>query len=332
MTASKKIAALVAGSALCFGAAAATSPAQAAAAQSHTVRITNNVDTGQHGPWAWLDYDRTTTITKTGDNTYRVVIRDQGTFTSIVGAKSPGDGVRIGSEVTGSFSGGYVAEVVSQTAPDTAGVDAARDFGCDVTGQCRNKTATADWAALYFTGEAQVREVSWGWSYVTECERWVDSVNRRDGDVTGLNCVAPAPPSAEQPTCKSPQGYLVIPEVAGVVYRVRHDGRLRKVEPGRYKADAGVYRVTAQAAEGYALSRSAIDAWDVEVQETPKACATPSATATPTEQPSQAVVSPKATAPVAEKATPTPSVTARQRVINGVVVPTKINTGGGATA
>src|SRR5690606_11719840 len=71
------------------------------------VRISGNYDTGAHGPWASLSYNRSVRITPVRNtvNSWNVTLTDSGTFTTLKGKKSPGAGTEIETAVKGQFSG-----------------------------------------------------------------------------------------------------------------------------------------------------------------------------------------------------------------------------------
>jgi LPXTG-motif cell wall-anchored protein len=199
-------------------------PAAAApqATQTFKVHISNNQDNGHHGAWAFLQYDRTITFTPTPGVTgeYQVLLTDEGTFTTIDGALSPRDGVKMAKQ-TGTFTGHFSLVVTSKTAPSSTGVKSAYDFKCD--GKTGNRlqdcpgmpASTSNWPALYLGGTpggngkdvtvpptVQITGGDYSWIYTTCAEQWTDALANDDGkadtagDITGKAC----PPSSASPT------------------------------------------------------------------------------------------------------------------------------------
>ncbi|KAB8186845.1 hypothetical protein FH608_045975 [Nonomuraea phyllanthi] len=266
--------------------------ATAAAPFRDSVQISNNLDSGTHGPWAWDLLRRSVTITKTiegannAPDTYRVVLSDSGAFTTIKGAKSPQAGVTISRAVTGSFSGSYTFTVTSTSAPSAAGVDNSYDYGCSIGGSCTKPAETSAWPKLYFNDpQAEVTpNHDWQWTYRTCAETWRNAdpaVGGNSGDITGAHCdaqVTALAPTVTQPDCGTTRGELVIPAKKGVRYEVR--GKAWRA--GTFKVRPGSYRVVAVAKDGYVLRGDR--RWRLTVDEA-KACPTPTATPTVTVSP-----------------------------------------------
>jgi hypothetical protein len=117
--------------------------------------------------------------------------------------------------------------------------------------------------------------------------------------------VTPQKPVVEQPTCAT-EGVarLVIPDVEGVVY----SGVNGAVEPGRYVVKSGTVTVTAAAAEGYVLAGDAEPSWPLPVNDPPPSCP----------------------GPAGEDGTD--GKDGKVVTVNGVPVPSRIDTGLGGTA
>lgn len=311
----------------------ATGTANAAAPFTDAVQISNNLDGGTHGHWAWVLHRRAVNIAKTAEgangapDTYRVVLTDSGALTTIKGAKSPQAGVTIARAVTGSFGGRYTFTVVSATPPSSAGVANSYNYGCQIGGSCPGRPATtSNWPSLYFDANAQVTPNNdWRWDYRTCAESWTNSAAGNSGDITGALCdarVATVAPTVTQPACDTVRGTLVVPARRGVVYEVRG----RTWVAGEHKVRPGSYRVAAKARDGYVLRGDR--RWTLTVDEA-KVCSTPTPTVSPTVEPT---ATPTPTPTVTETAEPTPAPTVtrtntRVIVVGDVRVPARVDTG-----
>ncbi|TDD54606.1 hypothetical protein E1286_05300 [Nonomuraea terrae] len=88
--------------------------------------------------------------------------------------------------------------------------------------------------------------------------------------------VTPDAPKVVQPECGTSRGTLTVPAKHGVTYQVNGEAW----RPGEYKVRPGVYRVAAEARDGYRLVGD--ERWRLTVD---KAAACPSPSPTPTEPP-----------------------------------------------
>jgi hypothetical protein len=344
---SKRLAATVAAGVLVMS-GLATGTANAAAPLTDTVRIVGNYDNGNHGYWASLAYNRTVTIDRAGKDTWSVTLRDAGTFTTLRNAKSPAAGVKLGTPVTGNFSGTYAFTVKSKFRPSDRRVRRGYDFRCNPAGTGDRATdcsgmpkATGEWPALYFPQAEEVKPGAWRWEYRTCAETWVNSSAGDQGDITGKRCdrrKEATAPTVVQPECDAAKGKLVIPSDRGVTYKVRTATRdYRTVRAGEYDVRPGVYRVTAHAKPGVRLV--GVDRWRLEV-EAAEACPTPTPTPTATDEPTPdptPTVEPTVEPEPTEEPEPTPTVTETRTntqviVINDTRVPDRVDTGFGGLA
>jgi hypothetical protein len=339
---SSRLAAVFAAGALAI-AGLATGTAHASAPFTDTVRVSGNLDQGDHGYWARLAYSRTVSINPAGDGVWAVALRDVGRFDTIRGARSPQAGAVLGRPATGSFAGTYNFTVHSEAKPSDALVRRGYDFRCNPAvpnrGDCAGMPkTTGEWPALYFPAGAQVTAGSWRWEYRTCSETWVNSSAGNRGDITGERCeraVRPQSPTAVQPECDAERGSLTIPSQRGVRYEVRvNDARPRAVEAGTYPAKPAVYRVTAHAVRGYELRGDRVWRRVVEQAE-PCPTPTPTVTVTPTVDPTPDP-EPTPTETVTEEPEPTPTVTQtvtdKRTVIVRDYLPVRIDTGLGGLA
>jgi len=185
-----------------------TSPAQADAVHTSTVEITNTPDDGCPEPWARDTFKRTTTITA-GDvaGTYKVAIADEGTFTTQVGAASPGDSaVPISMAVTGDLQGdgeftvtGALKDAVSLAILEVEYDNSEFDCKSDVPVE----RTTSKWPLRYFT-DATLTFDSWTWKYETACESRTESSTGTAGgegnNITGKVCSTPSADPTSTPS------------------------------------------------------------------------------------------------------------------------------------
>jgi hypothetical protein len=355
MHSSRLAAVFAAGALVVAGLATSTAAAASAPTVRDTVRVANNLDTGNNGYWAWLNFSRTTTITKTVDrvneaDTYQVELADSGTLRTIRGARSPEAGVRIAHAMPGSVAGRYSVTVTSEVEPSDERVSPYANYRCrpdstpDRAQDCSGMPkSTGDWYQLYFGDNATPVQgsESYSWTYRTCSERWVDNGVRGQGDITGERCeraVRPESPTVAQPECGAEKGKLVIPADRGVFYKVRTaDRSSRVVRAGSYDVRPGTYWVTAHAVRGYELRGDRM--WRLVVEQAevcPTPTPTPTVTVTPTVDPTpDPEPTPTVTETETEEPTPAPTVTTtstRVIVVNEVRVPDRVDTGLGGLA
>jgi hypothetical protein len=327
----------------------ATSATAAAPALADTVRVANNLDTGNNGYWAWLNFRRATTITKTAEgegdtpDTYQVVLSDSGSLRTIRGANSPEAGVPITSTVDGSFAGRYVVSVTSDEEPRDQAAP-YYNYRCrpDSTpvreGDCTIPASTGDWYKLYFAKATPVGDPSYAWTYRTCAERWTDNGARGQGDITGKRCdrvVRADDPTVVQPECGATRGKLVIPADRGVGYKASRDaGRYLTLKAGTYDVRPALYRVRAYALPGYRLVGDT--RWTLTV-EPAKPCPTPTPTPTVTVEPTPTPTPDPTDPDPTEEPEPEPVPTVTQTntrvvVVNNIPVPSRVDTGLGGLA
>lgn len=179
-----------------------TAPAGAAETVTSTTVIKNTPDDGTP-PWARDTLNRRTTITESGENTYKVVVTDQGTFKTARkqdAAKTPGDaGQTIKRRVTGDLNGTMTFTVTGKLKGKRglAALQARDGFGYNH----RRFAAKADvpasrqsgkWALRYFRKGATIGDFTWNWSYKTGCEQMTQSAEGGvTGNITGKKCPPP---------------------------------------------------------------------------------------------------------------------------------------------
>ncbi|MBF8190566.1 hypothetical protein ITP53_33610 [Nonomuraea sp. K274] len=263
--------------------AASVATANSASAQApltHTVHVTGNYDTGSHGPWARLDFDRTVRITAGGPTKmdWEVRLTDKGTFRTLAGKKSPKGGATLG-RVDGSFTGTFEFKVKSATKPTAASVRSGYNFRCNMDGSGNRETdcpgmpaPTSTWPSLYFGQGATVTAGNWLWDYRAPCERWVNSLSGDVGEITGKGCAKPATPAApvvKQPTCSNPSGHVKVRDVRGVDYKLftAATENTTPLTPGGWKSVAkGTYLVQTALEDGYKYAAGAKKWWKVVIK------------------------------------------------------------------
>lgn len=178
----KSIAALTAATVVAVGAAlTASMAANAAAPFTDTVSVSNHQDSGNNGNWALDTFQRTTTITSTGDGTYKAVLTDVGTFTGIAGNTAPDSNTTLPAGVTGTLNGTYSFTVDSATGPTKPADDGPYD---DAT--ANTAPSTESWVARYFPADATVTgNGDWSWTYDNACQSWTDAASgTHQGDIS----------------------------------------------------------------------------------------------------------------------------------------------------
>ena len=153
-----------------------------------TQKVENDVDSGVAGNnWAYDQANRQIQVWQTGLNTFCAVVRYEGSFLTIAGA-SPGntdtDGIAAG--ITGTFHGGYVANITGTLIPDpsyrTRGNIGTFNYDCNTAGVC---PGYFNWVATYFAPSYVFDYVSWGWTYHGgKNGTWVNSSDGNFGDIT----------------------------------------------------------------------------------------------------------------------------------------------------
>lgn len=200
----KKSLRLLAGAAVIAGLAGLAPSALAVgpARQGHGLgfaetQLSNRLDSGNGGNWATDTITRFLVITKTGVNTYKATVTDEGSFVTIPGAltpnqSSPYTGMRLTASrvyrATDSLAGTDSFSFTANRSPDLSRVPKK------VPG---NADPTSTWYTLAFpsgTAFTNVTQGPWGWTYQLSCpsfnpnfhplQIWTDSstVANNDGD------------------------------------------------------------------------------------------------------------------------------------------------------
>lgn len=257
---------------------ASTAPAEAASAVRHTITINGNLDHGEHGFWARLNsVSRTVTIRPWGPTkgVWEVRLRDRGTFQTLRGKNSPGEGKPITRSSTGTMTGDMTIIVTAEDKPSTANAPSSYNYRCRTNG-AGNRAAdcpgmayeTSQWANHYFQHITKTEVGNWSFVYRGACgQRWVNwgdaSTDNSQGDiVNGCPKKVPATvPVVTQPTCLRNgtvrPGTIWTARKTGLYYEVAGT----KVTPGRHTYPAGRYYVQAKAEEGYAVDRQYKSSW-----------------------------------------------------------------------
>jgi hypothetical protein len=147
--------------------------------------LTDRPDSGAHGDWALDSLTRSVAITrqaaveasKCGTSAmtcwfYTGTLIDNGTFTTIDGAKSPDKGTAISGTVQGSVVGGSKFQFyASSDAPNPVSVPGTSDGAAN---------PTAKWPSLFFPAGTAVTDadlLDWSWTYEAQatCEKWVNA-------------------------------------------------------------------------------------------------------------------------------------------------------------
>ena len=151
-------------------------------------RILNDADSGEAGNyWGFDTIDRTIQVWKVGSGTYCAEVQYEGKFQAVAGQKSPGNtGILTGSE-SGTFNGGYRADITgalleSPTEP-THGSLGTTNYQCTISGNC---PGAFDWTTKYFntapTGFT-FNYAWWGWTYKNGTHVWVNASTGNSGDI-----------------------------------------------------------------------------------------------------------------------------------------------------
>jgi hypothetical protein len=150
-----------------------------------TQKLANTVDSGEGGNnWAFDNLNRQMKVYKESDNTFCVLVDNEGKFDSQAGQQSPGNtGVLTGNE-DGTFKGGYRARVTGalKTTPDykTQGNLGTVDYACTIAGACPGYT---NWVDKYFSPGYTFSYEWWGWEYTYKNLKWVNSSDGNSGDI-----------------------------------------------------------------------------------------------------------------------------------------------------
>lgn len=151
-----------------------------------TFKVTNDVDSGFGGYWAYDNNNKQVMVWKTSiPDQYCAIVRYEGQFSAVKGKTSPsGNGV-IGSDFQGTFQGGYIGTITGKFEPGNKRVTGnlgTKAYGCDI----ENPTSSCkyfSWVKEYFpTGKFSYGW--WGWIYQGGSHGvWVNSQDGSTGDL-----------------------------------------------------------------------------------------------------------------------------------------------------
>lgn len=162
---------------------------------SVTMHVTNDEDSGLAGYWALDNYQKTVQIWQAPDGTFYVVARYIGTFTTFPGALSPMAAIPETATATGTYQGGYVAEITGtlKASPSyaTHGSLGSFDYGGTVTdiqlgtygsGQTGDTTPFS-YVSAYFSPAPSFSYINWGWTYNYHGQTWNNYQSGNSGDI-----------------------------------------------------------------------------------------------------------------------------------------------------
>lgn len=150
-----------------------------------THQVTNDIDSGIAGFWAYDDYNKHIQVWQVDTGTFCADVRYLSSFITDDGP-SPQNTDTIAAGIEGTFEGGYRATITGTLNPSpsyrTKGNIGTFDYGCDVdTGSC---TSLFSWLATYFTSSSFTYDW-WGWVYHGGSNgTWVNSSDGNQGDIT----------------------------------------------------------------------------------------------------------------------------------------------------
>lgn len=148
-----------------------------------TQEVVNDIDSGYHGHWAYVEYRRHIQAWQVADGEFCAVVTYHGQFDAVEGQLSPGYGDAGGDELSGgehgTMQGGYAATIEGhlQDDPDwpPRGFVGTTDYRGDV--QAGDRPGAIDWTEVYFPGGSFGYDW-WGWIYHGgRCGTWVNSVD-----------------------------------------------------------------------------------------------------------------------------------------------------------
>jgi hypothetical protein len=155
-----------------------------------TYKVTNDEDSGNVGYWALDSYNKQLQVWKVPDGSFYAIGKYEGKWQTFAGAMSPGAGVVLTKDGSGTFKGGYVATFDSATFTSAFGNIGTYDFGgseADIllgtySGQVGPTTAF-DALGTYFPGYSNFNYISWGWTYRYQNQRWDNFDTGTTGDI-----------------------------------------------------------------------------------------------------------------------------------------------------
>jgi hypothetical protein len=150
-----------------------------------TQKVVHTVDSGEGGNnWAFDDLNRQIKIYKQADNSFCVLMDNEGRFDAQAGQKSPGNtGILTGKE-DGTFKGGYRAKIVGSLKENpelaTKGNIGTVNYNCDLSGSC---PGYFNWIDKYFSPGYKFSYEWWGWEYKYKNLKWTNSSDGNSGDI-----------------------------------------------------------------------------------------------------------------------------------------------------
>lgn len=150
-----------------------------------TQKVVKTVDSGEGGNnWAFDNVNRQMKVYIQSENTFCVLMDNEGQFDSQAGQKSPGNtGVLTGTE-DGTFKGGYRAIVTGSLLASptlkTNGNIGTVNYNCDLGGSC---PGYFNWVEKYFSPGYIFSYEWWGWQYKYKNNVWVNSSDGNSGDI-----------------------------------------------------------------------------------------------------------------------------------------------------
>ncbi len=153
-----------------------------------THEVTNDIDSGLGGWWAYDNYNRHIQVWQVGADTFCALVSYDGSFVTDDGP-SPGNTDTIAAGITGSMAGGYRATITGTLNPTlrTRGFIGAFNYGCDVDALNGRDSCTGlfNWLDAYFSAGWTFTYEWWGWIYTTENNgTWINSIDGNQGDIT----------------------------------------------------------------------------------------------------------------------------------------------------
>ena len=150
--------------------------------------VTNDIDSGFGGYWAYDNYTRDLKAYDHGDGLYCVVAKYRGTFDAVQGRTSPGTGYILDGNEDGMFKGGYWGKLRGQLkeVPDypTSGNIGSFDYGCDIA-VGPSSCSYWSWLGAYFEPGYSFNYGWWGWLYLSPNHGWW--INASTGSVGDIN-------------------------------------------------------------------------------------------------------------------------------------------------
>jgi hypothetical protein len=153
-----------------------------------THKVTNDADSGDAGNyWAYDNYNKHIQVWQTGADAFCAIVRYVGSFTTVA-TRSPGNTDDISAGITGTFQGGYRANITGTLDPSPTSQSRGNlgTFDYQWAGDPSDGTVTPfDWVGTYFSSISIFDQVWWGWIYHGGANgTWVNVVSGNSGDIT----------------------------------------------------------------------------------------------------------------------------------------------------